>query len=148
MSTLLELILQVNITRGDERMDPRPFGVSHSLPSRLDIFLVTPRETADDGDVTVLVDRVSDGFGNGLDRLEVVFGRGGEPGLDDVDAELRELARDVELLLGGERGAGGLLAVAEGGVEDADVVGVGNAVGDVVRAAAAEGVRGERGWWI
>ena len=138
----------MNITRGDERVDPRPFGVSHSLPSRLDISLVAPRETADDGDVTVLVDGVSDGFGNGLDRLEVVFGRGGEPGLDDVHAELRELARDVELLLGGEGGAGGLLAVAERGVEDADVVAVGNAVGDVVRAAAAEGVGRERGRWI
>ena len=38
--------------------------------------------------------------------------------------------------MGGESGAGGLLAIAEGGVEDADVVGVGDTVGDVFGAGA------------
>ena len=48
-------------------------------------------------------------------------GRGGrEAGLDDVDLEPRELAGDLELLGGGQPGAGRLLAVAQGGVEDAD----------------------------
>ena len=41
-----------------------------------------------------------------------------EPGLDDVDAEPRELLGDLELLAARERDAGRLLAVAQGGVED------------------------------
>jgi hypothetical protein len=44
-----------------------------------------------------------------------------EAGLDDVDVQARELARDLDLLGGVERDAGRLLAVAQGGVEDADV---------------------------
>ena len=48
-------------------------------------------------------------------------GRGGrEAGLDDVDLEARELAGDLELLGGGQAGAGRLLPVAQGRVEDAD----------------------------
>ena len=59
-------------------------------------------------------------LGDPADGLEVA-GRGGrEAGLDDVDLEPRELARDLELLGGGQAGAGCLLAVAQGRVEDAD----------------------------
>ena len=61
--------------------------------------------------------------GRSADRLEVA-GRGGrEAGLDDVDLEARELAGDLELLGGGQPGAGRLLAVAQGRVEDADGAG-------------------------
>ena len=59
-------------------------------------------------------------LGDPPDRLEVA-GRGGrEAGLDDVDLEAGELAGDLELLGGGQAGAGRLLAVAQGRVEDAD----------------------------
>ena len=59
-------------------------------------------------------------LGDPADRLEVA-GRGGrEAGLDDVDLEADQLAGDLELLGGGQAGAGRLLAVAQGGVEDAD----------------------------
>lgn len=44
---------------------------------------------------------------------------------------------DDELLVAGHGGAGGLLAVTEGGIEDADIVGVGDVIGDVL------GPRGE-----
>src|SRR5206468_1732562 len=48
-------------------------------------------------------------------------GRGsGESRLDDVDAKPGQLTSDLDLLLDRERGAGRLLAVAEGRVEDAD----------------------------
>ena len=50
--------------------------------------------------------------------LEVALGRGGEAGLDHVDAELLELARDHELLLDVHRRARRLLAVAQRRVED------------------------------
>ena len=46
----------------------------------------------------------------------------GKAGLDDVDAHLIEQLGDLELLLEGHGGAGALLAVAQGSVEDHDAV--------------------------
>ena len=63
--------------------------------------------------------------GDALDRVEVARRDGGEAGLDDVDVEADELAGDLQLLGRGQAGAGRLLAVAEGRVEDADRPGVG-----------------------
>ena len=48
----------------------------------------------------------------------------GKAGLDDVDAQCVEEIGDLQLLLEGHRGAGRLLAVAQGGVENHDAVGV------------------------
>ena len=56
-----------------------------------------------------------------LDRVPVVGRDAREPGLDPVDAELVEQARDLELLLGVEHDADGLLAVAQRRVVEADV---------------------------
>ena len=61
-----------------------------------------------------------------LHRLEVAVRRRGEAGLDHVDLEPLELARDAQLLVLGHRGAGRLLAVAQGGVEDDQAVGHGD----------------------
>ncbi|CAL5347861.1 unnamed protein product [Camellia sinensis] len=144
---LLQLKLHVNFARSDKSMNPRPLGVLHSLPSRIDIPLITPHETTNHRHIPILIHRITNLLSNDFDGLEVVFGGGRKAGLDDVDTELGELAGDVELLFAGHVGAGGLLAVAEGGVEDADVAGVGDAVGDVVWASdggAEDG--GEWGW--
>ena len=65
---------------------------------------------ADDGPVDLAGDR--------LDGLEVARRGDREAGLDDVDAEARELVRDLDLLLRVQRDPGGLLAVAQRGVED------------------------------
>lgn len=144
----------MNGTRGYESVNPRPLSIFHGVPSGLNVLLVAPREAADDGDIAAVVDSVSDLFGDDLDGLEVVLGGGGEAGFDDVDAELGELASDVKLLLGGHGGARGLFAVAEGGVEDADIGRVGNVVGDVLRAlprrrrgGAGNAEFGMRGLW-
>ena len=59
-----------------------------------------------------------------LHRLEVARRRDREAGLHDVHAELGELVRHPELLGHGHAAAGGLLAVAQRGVEDEDSVGV------------------------
>lgn len=116
-------------------MDARPPRVPHGLPGSINVSLIASREATDDRHVAVLPDgRVPDLDGDGAHGVEVVGGGGREPGLDDVDAEAGELARDDELLGAGHGGPGGLLPVAEGGVEDADVVGVVDAVGDVLRA--------------
>ena len=64
--------------------------VADRLPRAIDVGGVGAGQAADDGPVDLAGDR--------LDRLEVA-GRGDrEAGLDDVDAEARELVGDLELL--------------------------------------------------
>ena len=53
--------------------------------------------------------------------------------------ELRKLPSNVKLLFGGQCGSGGLLAVTESGVEDANVVGVGDPVGDIFPPLTSRG---------
>ena len=62
------------------------------------------------------------GLGDRLDRLEVALAGDREARLDHVDAEARQLLGDLELLADVERDPGRLLAVAQGGVEDLDVL--------------------------
>ena len=123
----------MDLAGGDEGVNPRAARVPDGFPRGVDVLPVAPREAADDGHVAVLPDgRVPDLDGDGAHGVEVVGGGCREAGLDDVDAEAGELAGHDELLGAGHGGAGGLLAVAERGVEDADVVGVVDAVGDVL----------------
>ncbi len=97
-------------------MDPRSLGVADRARSSLNVRRLRAGEARDDRSLDLPRDR--------LDRLEVA-GRGDrEARLDDVDAKARELVGDLELLGGVQRDAGRLLAVAQGRVEDADVVGV------------------------
>ena len=112
----LQLVLDVDVRRGDERVDPRSLRVAYGVGSTLDVVGVDAGEAGDD--------RALDLAGDRLDGLEVA-GRGDrEAGLDDVDAEARELVRDLELLARVERDARRLLAVAQRRVEDDDPVGV------------------------
>ena len=60
-----------------------------------------------------------------VDGREIALRGDREAGLDDVDAHVVEQLGDLELLLVGHGGAGALLAVAQGGVEDDDAVLVG-----------------------
>src|SRR5215469_1499925 len=53
---------------------------------------------------------------------EIALGRDRETGLDDVDAHVVKQFGDLELFLVGHGGAGRLLAIAQGGVEDNDAV--------------------------
>ncbi|GAU12083.1 hypothetical protein TSUD_00490 [Trifolium subterraneum] len=52
---------------------------------------------------------------------------------------LGKLASNVKFLFRSHGGAGGLFAVAEGGVEDADIRGVRDVVGDVRRTKRGRG---------
>src|SRR6266852_2513790 len=54
--------------------------------------------------------------------LEVPWGSNREAGLDHIDAQLFELPRQPQLLLDVHGKAGGLLAVAQSGIEDVDGV--------------------------
>ena len=97
--------------------------LSTARSARVDVFLASARE-ADHG-------RPGDGLGDSMHRLEVAVRRSGEPALDDIDVQALELARDRDFLLDVHGAARRLLAVAQRGVEDADVVGVGQDVPDV-----------------
>ena len=91
-----------------------PRGVLDRVPGGVDVGLVGAREAADH--------RALDLAGDRLHRLEVA-GRGDrEAGLDHVHAEPGELLGDLHLLLGVQRDARRLLAVAQRRVEDVDPV--------------------------
>jgi hypothetical protein len=64
----------------------------------------------------------SPALGDLVDGGEIAFGGDRKAGLDDVDAHGVEELGDFELLFVGHGGAGALLAVAQGGVEDDDAV--------------------------
>ena len=73
-------------------------------------------------------------LGDLVDGGEVAFRGDRKAGLDDVDAHGVEQLGDLDLLFVGHGGAGALLAVAQGGVEDDDAVllGLGRLVGVVM----------------
>ncbi|GAU12082.1 hypothetical protein TSUD_00480 [Trifolium subterraneum] len=108
----------------------------NGFPSSSNVLLVTSGETTDDRNIPIFVDGVSDLTGNHFDGFEIIFRGGGESSLNDVYSKLGKLASNVELLFRSHGGAGGLFAVAEGGVEDADIRGVRDVVGDVRRTVA------------
>ena len=89
-------------------------GVLHRLPRPVDVGEPGAGEARDGRALHRLGDR--------LDRLEVALARDREAGLDHVDAESRQLLRDLELLADVEGDPGRLLAVTQGGVEDLDVL--------------------------
>ena len=106
----------MDVAGGDEQVEVRPLGDADRLDRALRVAVLAARERRDRDPALGLL-------GDPPDRLEVA-GRGGrEAGLDHVDLEPRELARDLELLGGGQAGAGRLLAVAQGRVEDPDPAG-------------------------
>ena len=108
-----ELVLEVDVAGRDEDVEVRPLGDLDRLDRPLRVAVLAAGERRDRDPAAGLL-------GDPADRLEVA-GRGGrEAGLDDVDLEAGQLARDVELLGGGQAGARRLLPVAQGGVEDAD----------------------------
>src|SRR3990170_1450414 len=82
------------------------------LDEGLDVGLHGTREAPDLG--------VETGGGDQLDRLPVVLGDAREARLDAVDADCVERPCDLELVLGAEHDADRLLAVAQGGVVQAD----------------------------
>jgi hypothetical protein len=62
------------------------------------------------------------GIRDGLHRLEVAIGAGCKSRFDDIHPQALKLARDAQLLVAGHRGPRRLFAVAQGGVENDELV--------------------------
>jgi hypothetical protein len=112
----LQLVLDVDVRRRDERVHARALGVAHRLGRALDVRRMGTSQAGDDRALDLASDRP---YG-----LEVTRRGDRESSLDHVDAEPRELLGDLQLLGGVERDARRLLAVSQGRVKDDDAVGV------------------------
>ncbi len=110
----LELGGQVEVGGGEEGVDAAAVGGLDGAGGGFDVFALGAGEGGDDGagggaDLRGRWSRMAGG---------VAFGGDGEAGFEDVDAERGELVGHAELFGVVHGAAGGLLAVAEGGVED------------------------------
>mmetsp|Transcript_8326 Transcript_8326/g.17364 ORF Transcript_8326/g.17364 Transcript_8326/m.17364 type:complete len:345 (-) Transcript_8326:267-1301(-) len=119
-----QLVLEVDVGRGEEGVDPVERRVLHRVVARLDVLLVGASEP---GDAHRQAARppfreVARCLGHLRDRLEVSLRGDGEACLAHVDAEARELLRDVHLLVLRERRTGGLLAVPQRRVKDDELL--------------------------
>jgi hypothetical protein len=120
-------------------MRPRCGGLQ-GLGATVDIDLVSAAQA---GDGAVL-----DDLGDLADRLEVAVRGDREAGLDDVDPHLLEDLGEFQLLVVRHRGAGRLLAVAHGGVENDDVVALvesGGSISEVMELLVGRCLRGGGG---
>ena len=112
----LQLVADVDVGGGDERVDAWTRGVADRVVGGVDVGHVGPGQPGDH--------RALDRPGDRLHGLEVARRGDRKAGLDHIDAQARELLGDLQLLLGVERDARRLLAVAQRRVEDDDAVGV------------------------
>jgi hypothetical protein len=107
-------VIEVDVAGGDEGVDARLARVFQSRCRALDVLLPRPREPANPA--------LAEIPGDGRDGFEVAVARDGEAGLDHVDPQTLELARQGELLGEVHAATGRLLAVAQRGVEDANQI--------------------------
>ncbi len=110
----LQLVFHVHRRGGEEGVNAAAFGRLDRLGAAVDVLEGGARKPADHRLVRALGDLVH--------RGEVALRCDRKAGLDDVNSHLVEQLGDFELLLMGHGGAGALLAVAQGGVEDDDAV--------------------------
>ena len=95
-------------------MDARPLGKLQRPGRHLDVFGLGAGEGSDA--------RLANGLGDRRDGSEVAFGGHGETGLNDVDAQIFEGVRHGEFFLRGHAATGRLLAIAQSGVEECNVI--------------------------
>ena len=115
----LELVLEVDRRRGQEDVKARARGRLQRAGRGRDVLLLRACQCGHAAR--------ADLGGHAADRLQLGLRSHREAGLDDVDAQPLELAREAHLLVRSHRAAGRLLAVAEGRVEDGDASAQGTA---------------------
>ena len=129
LGRLLQLVLPVHRRGGDEGVDARACGVLDGLAGAVDVGLAGPRQPAHHRSLELAGDLRHGG--------KIALRSDRKARLDDVDAHVVEEVGDLQLLLEAHGGAWALLAVAQGGIENEDAVGV----GALVRLGALGGGR-------
>ncbi len=109
-----QLLFHVQRAGGDERVDPRSSRTAERVGCTRNVAVIGARQRTDR--------RILDRLGDRLHRLEVAIARCREACLDDIHTQPFQLPRDTQLLVPRHRGARRLLAVAQGGVEDDQLV--------------------------
>ena len=110
-----QLALEMQVGGGDEGVDAAARRRRQRPTRAVDVGRMTARERGNDGTLDVGRDETH--------RLGVGLRGDRKPGLDDVDAERRQLMRHLQLLVDAQREAWGLLAVTQRRVEDRQTVG-------------------------
>ena len=123
----MQLVAQMARRNAQAGMDARALGGLERLGCNLDVFVDGTREAA----YGALVARDTANLG---DTLEVAGAGDGEARLDNIDVHADELPRDDELFLGVHAGAGRLLAIAQGRIEDVDFPGHGSSCSERLSA--------------
>ena len=108
-----QLILHVHRGSGDEEMDARVCGVLHGVPGAIDILVSGAGKR---GHGAVL--HGPGDFGNGFN---VAGGGDGEAGLDYVHLQAFQALGNLQLFFQVHAAAGGLLTIAQGGIENLDL---------------------------
>ena len=94
----------------DEGVDAGLLGMAHGLPTAVDILVIRARQAADHAVLGILRD-----LGDGG---EIALRCDWETGFDDIDAHIVQETRDLQFLFMAHGCARGLLAIAQGGVEN------------------------------
>mmetsp|Transcript_26483 Transcript_26483/g.57558 ORF Transcript_26483/g.57558 Transcript_26483/m.57558 type:complete len:712 (+) Transcript_26483:185-2320(+) len=131
--SLLQLVLHVNFAGRDERVDAWALCVLHGRPGRINVLLVGARKSADDRDISVLVNIVPYSLRDLAHSCVIVRRCRWETRLNNVNPELLELLCDVQLLLRGQSRTRTLLAIAQSGIKNAHVVRIVDPVRNVLR---------------
>ena len=105
----LELVFHVHRRGRNERVDALLLGRGYGLAGGLDIALISPRQAGDNGSSHLL--------GYEFARLELDLRGDRKAGLNDIDAQNRQLLGNFELLRYRQRCARRLLAIAQGRIE-------------------------------
>ncbi len=109
---LFQLILQVNVRRGQEGMNARVGRLLDGLPGPVNIFRICPGKTCNLA--------TPDFPGDLLDGEEIPLGSHGKPGFDDIHTQFFQLPCNAEFLLRVHAASRRLLAVSQRRVEDQD----------------------------
>ena len=87
----VELVPEVDVRRGDEGVDPRRGRLGHRFPGPVNIGRIGPRKRRDSASPDLPGDLADGG------KIPLRGDR--EPGFDDVDPQLFELAGDPDFLV-------------------------------------------------
>ena len=105
----LQLVFQMQVARSEEDVDAGAVGKLQRARRHFNVFGFGARQRGDA--------RLADGLRDGGNRGEIALGGHGKAGLDNVHAQVLQSVRHGQLFLRCHAAAGGLLAVAQRGVE-------------------------------